>query len=209
MGHVVLLGDSIFDNARYVPDRLPVIEQTRLALPSGWKATLRAVDGATIDDVSMQTSKIPDEVTHYVLSVGGNDALMESSALREPACTVGEAMGQLAAVRERFRINYRGMLLDLRILGKPVIVCTIYDAIPNLPVAERTALGLFNEVILREAVAARVPVIDLRLICTEPGDYSPLSSIEPSVVGGAKIAERIALAVTTHDFTTKRTAIYT
>ena len=27
MGHVVLLGDSIFDNAWYVPNRPPVIEQ--------------------------------------------------------------------------------------------------------------------------------------------------------------------------------------
>ncbi len=35
MGHVVLLGDSIFDNARYVADRPPVIEQVRRALPHG------------------------------------------------------------------------------------------------------------------------------------------------------------------------------
>ena len=54
MGHVVLLGDSIFDNARYVPDRPPVIEQVRRGLPQGWQATLLAVDGHTSADVANQ-----------------------------------------------------------------------------------------------------------------------------------------------------------
>ena len=43
MGHVVLLGDSIFDNARYVPDRPPVIDQLRQALPRGCEVAGRAV----------------------------------------------------------------------------------------------------------------------------------------------------------------------
>lgn len=45
MGHVVLPGDSIFDNAAYVrgPD---MAAQLRAALPDGWRATLLAVDGA-------------------------------------------------------------------------------------------------------------------------------------------------------------------
>ena len=54
MGHVVLFGDSIFDNARYVPDRPPVIEQVRRSLPSGWRATLLAVDGHVTSDVQRQ-----------------------------------------------------------------------------------------------------------------------------------------------------------
>jgi hypothetical protein len=33
MPHIVLLGDSIFDNAAYVPGELPVIEQLRARLP--------------------------------------------------------------------------------------------------------------------------------------------------------------------------------
>ena len=38
MGHVVLLGDSIFDNGRYVPGEPAVIDQLRSALPKGWTA---------------------------------------------------------------------------------------------------------------------------------------------------------------------------
>ena len=33
MNHAVLPGDSIFDNARYVPDKPPVVEQLEEKLP--------------------------------------------------------------------------------------------------------------------------------------------------------------------------------
>src|SRR5947207_13405696 len=50
-GHVVLLGDSIFDNKRYVDKGPAVIDQLREALPEGWKATLLAIDGSIAADV--------------------------------------------------------------------------------------------------------------------------------------------------------------
>jgi len=49
---------------------------------------------------------------------------------------------------------------------------------------------MFNDVILRAAFHWRLPVIDLRLICSEPSDYA--NPIEPSGSGGAKIARAIA-----------------
>ena len=51
----------------------------------------------------------------------------------------------------------------------------------------RTALAPFNDVILREATAHGLSVLDLRLVCDEPGDYSTVSPIEPSAQGGRKI----------------------
>ncbi len=56
-----------------------------------------------------------------------------------------------------------------------------------------TALGLFNDVIVRAALARGVDVLDLRSVCTEPGDYA--NEIEPGVRGGEKIARAIAQAV--------------
>jgi hypothetical protein len=100
------------------------------------------------------------------------------------------------------------MLQALAGIGKPTAVCTVYDAIPGLGAAEQSALAGFNEVILREALLARLPVIDLRLVCDQPGDYSHLSPIEPSMVGGAKIARVIAEMTTTHDFSRGRSTIY-
>jgi hypothetical protein len=200
MGHVVLLGDSIFDNERYVPDRPPVIEQVRQRLPAGWTATLRAVDGHVTEDVAQQLAGLPEDVTHLIVSVGGNDALGEGSVLTENAHTVGAALMRMDEVRMRFRETYRSMLGALRAAGRPAAVCTIDDAIPGLGGAERTALAGFNEVILREAFACGLTVIDLRIVCDRAGDFSHISPIEPSAVGGSKIARAIAEAVTAADF---------
>src|SRR5262249_2331121 len=132
----------------------------------------------------------------------------ESSILAEAACTVGDALGLIYAVRSRFRQSYRAMLQALCAVGKPAAVCTIYDAIPGLGPAEQAALAGFNEIILREAFSTGLPVIDLRLVCDRPTDYSHVSSIEPSMVGGAKIARVIASLATTHDFSHRRSTIY-
>lgn len=52
MTHVVLLGDSIFDNAAYVASGPDVIRQLRQCLPESWRASLRTIDGAEIADVA-------------------------------------------------------------------------------------------------------------------------------------------------------------
>ena len=43
--HLVLLGDSIFDNAAYVPGGWPVIRLLQEQLPENTQASLLAVDG--------------------------------------------------------------------------------------------------------------------------------------------------------------------
>jgi hypothetical protein len=208
MAHVVLLGDSIFDNAAYVSGAPAVIDQVRGGLPPGWSATLLARDGDVVHDVEEQVRKLPAQATHFVISVGGNDALAASGLLHAPVRSVGDGLAQLAAVIDRFRAGYHGMLVDVRSYGKPVTVCTIYDAVPGLHRAAQLGVAVFNDVILREAVLAGVPVLDLRLICPEPGDYSALSPIEPSEQGGAKIAAAILRVVTGHDFAARRTVLY-
>jgi hypothetical protein len=92
--------------------------------------------------------------------------------------------------------------------GKPAAVCTVYDAIPGLGPAERAALAGFNEIILRVAFSAGLPVVDLRIVCDRQSDYSHVSPIEPSVAGGAKIARVIAEMVSAHDFGSGRSTVY-
>lgn len=75
MPHVVLVGDSIFDNAAYTEGGPDVVSQVRALLPPGWEATLLAVDGAITDDVAGQLGRLPEQATRLVLSVGGNNAL--------------------------------------------------------------------------------------------------------------------------------------
>lgn len=208
MNHVILLGDSIFDNAVYVPGGPPVIEQLRAALGRDWQATLLAVDGHVVADVAGQLADVPPDASHLVISAGGNDALGHSGLLTEPARSSAEVFGRLAEVYAAFRGAYRRMLDDVLSRGLPTGVCTVYDAIPGLPPAAVAALSVFNDVILREAFARRLPVTDLRLVCTESADYSPLSPIEPSVAGGHKIAAAVARLLKEHDFGERKSSVY-
>ena len=85
VAHVILLGDSIFDNATYAVGAPDVVRQVRQRLPQGSKATLAAVDGGKIGDVRRQLRRVPSDATHLVLSVGGNNALGSSDFLDAPA----------------------------------------------------------------------------------------------------------------------------
>ncbi len=205
--HVVLLGDSIFDNATYVPGESPVIDQLRQLLPPGWQATLVAVDGDVTLGLFDQTKRLPQNATHLVISSGGNDALNALERLNLPVDSMRSALTRLADIQDVFESNYRAMLDHVLSLGRHTAVCTIYESIPGLDRHLRTALSLFNDVILREAIRAQIPVIDLRHICTLPGDYSVISPIEPSSAGGLKIANAIAVLLLNQDFNFPGTVI--
>jgi hypothetical protein len=197
MNHVVLLGDSIFDNGSYVRRGEPdVAAQVQAKLPQGWRATLCAVDGAVTTGVERQLARVPSDASHLVVSVGGNDALRHSGILRESARSVAEVMMKFAGVQDEFARSYRAMLNAVLERRLPVALSTIYDARFPDPQEQRlvvTALSVFNDVITREAFSRRLPLIDLRLICNEPDDYA--NPIEPSAKGGDKIAGAIVQLV--------------
>ena len=82
----------------------------------------------------------------------------------------------------------------------PLAVCTIYNGCfpdPSFQGIASLALAIFNDVIIRVAVEQGFPVIDMRLICTAPADYA--NPIEPSSIGGEKIAKAIVALVTGHE----------
>lgn len=192
MSHVVLLGDSIFDNAAYTRGGPDVITQLRGLLPAGWRATLGAIDGATTEDFGRQVAALPRDVTHIIVSLGGNDALGHVDLLERRVRTSAEALAALAEAGERFEERYRRSVAAVVARDVPVTLCTIYNG--NFPDADfqrlaSTALAVFNDAILRVAFERALSVIDLRLVCNEASDYA--NPIEPSSHGGAKIAKAI------------------
>ncbi len=194
VGHVVLLGDSVFDNAAYVAAGAPdVVRQVRQRLPRGSKATLEAVDGSRIGDVHHQLRRVPEDATHLVLSVGGNDALGRGDFLDAPARSTAEALSGLADIGDEFERGYLAMIAEVLAHELPTAICTVYY--PRFPDAALqkvavAALTVFNDSIIRAAFAHGLPLLDLRLICSEEADYA--NPIEPSVRGGEKIARTIA-----------------
>jgi len=192
--HIALLGDSIFDNAAYVAPAQDVAAALRRHRP-GWRVTLLAQDGAVLADVAAQVARLRalgDTPERIVVSCGGNDILPLTGMLHAPSATILAGLEQLAAWRSDFRDGYCRMLDAVLAPGLPVAVCTVYDAVPGLTPGVRCAAAIFNDVIVFEARARRVPVLELRAVCTEPGDYSARSPIEPSAAGSVKIAAAIA-----------------
>lgn len=209
MNHIILLGDSIFDNAAYVNGGLDVISHIRQQIPSNWKASLRAVDGSVVDHVREQLVDLPNDLSHLVISVGGNDALLNADVLQMRVSSSAEVFSRISELANEFENRYREMLRTLLKLNKPITVCTIYY--PRMPDAfiqkiAVAALATFNDVIIRQAFLAGLPLIDLRLVCNEDVDYA--NEIEPSDAGGKKIANAIVRIIRDHDFSSRNTVTY-
>lgn len=208
MKHIALLGDSIFDNAAYVDGGLDVIAHLQQQIPADWKASLHAVDGSLVEDVHPQTSGLPAHATHLIISTGGNNALMNSGMLLETSSSA-DILNKMGRVADTFEFHYREMLQSVLSLNKPTAVCTIYYPRMQDPLLQRltvTGLTIFNDVIIKQAFLAGVPLIDLRLVCNEAADYA--NEIEPSAAGGKKIAAAIIRLVNEHAFENGRTEAF-
>jgi lysophospholipase L1-like esterase len=209
MNHIVLLGDSVFDNKAYIDGGLDVIEQIRRQIPAGWKASLLAVDGSVVENVRNQALDLPDDATHLVISAGGNDAILNAGILQQKVASSAEVLDKFADIAGEFERHYREMLQSVLSLNKPTAVCTIYYPRITEPFTQKiavAALATFNDVIIRLAFLSGVPLIDLRLVCDENSDYA--NEIEPSEKGGGKIANAIVRLVSDHNFENRRTEVF-
>ena len=132
-----------------------------------------------------------------MLSAGGNDALGQTSIFESAALSAAAVLWRLADIAEGFEKSYRVAVEACLRPGLPLAVCTIYNGCFPDPSYQRlasVALMVFNDVILRTAISHGLQVIDLRAICSRAEDYA--NPIEPSSIGGEKIARAIVALVT-------------
>ncbi len=197
MAHLVLLGDSVFDNGAYTSGGPEVVSQVRKRMPVGWRATLRAVDGATVAGVASQLANIPPDADRLVVSVGGNDVLGYAHLLDAPVTKSAQAVDLIGNAARGFEAAYRAMLRPCLQVDRHTVICTIYSGNfpdPDYQRVVKVALAPFNDAIIRAGVEHGLTVIDLRLVCSEPEDYA--NPIEPSSIGGEKIAAAVLRAAT-------------
>jgi len=199
--NIVLIGDSIFDNASYVGQAESVSDILKREVSES-KVSLLAVDGDITTDVHEQLKSFPADATHVFISCGGNDALINDGVLEDKCATVDEALQLLHDIKEQFRHNYIAMLEAVQSKHSRIAACTIYNKVPGLNGSKNTALALFNEIILEVLSSKELPILDLRVICNEDSDYSTISPIETSVNGGRKIVSRMITLMET-DFSPK------
>ena len=186
--NLILLGDSIFDNKSYVGSGPDVVAQLRRQMANTEKSTLCAIiDGNVVGDVPRQLQNVPSDATHLLISAGGNDALRNTDVLQMQVSSSAEFFGRLADIADAFEARYQAMLHSVFALNLLTTLCTIYYPRSEDALMQKLAvagLASFNDVIIKQAFLACVPLIDLRLLCDEAGDYA--NEIEPSVMGGEK-----------------------
>ena len=223
--HIVLCGDSIIDNGSYVNEgELDVSGQVQEELPDS-KVTLLAVDGNVTEDIEDQMNNLPKDATHIFISIGGNDGYNRMDVFDESANTIGDAMGPLYEMRNEFEIDYNKMLKNVLSYGVPTTLCSIYypryeesvhqamrkylggkTNTTSIHKMAMVGLSIYNDIITKEAFQAGLPLIDLRVLCNDDKDFA--NPIEPSAIGGKKIAGAIREVVSTHDFSKNISTIY-
>jgi lysophospholipase L1-like esterase len=190
---VVLLGDSILDNGPYTRPEPDTTAHLQRLLGSEWSVQRLARDGARLSDLRGQLGELTTRPTLSVLSIGGNDITAHIGLLERRSTSSGALLGDLLGIAEDFDAAYEAAARAVAERAERTMLCTIYEARLEPPIFARLArvpLAVLNDRILRIGARLGLDVLELRSICTEPGDY--VMQIEPSAQGAAKIARAIA-----------------
>lgn len=118
---------------------------------------------------------IPAGATHIGICVDGGWAIETSGLLQGSARTIREALDALARAADEFENMFARLIAAATEAGVPTIVCTLVPARYVEPSQQRvaaTALAIFNDRILRRAIAAGLSIVELRLVCDENSDYA-------------------------------------
>jgi len=118
---------------------------------------------------------IPRDATHVGIALDGGWTIEASGLLKGGAKSIEGALETLAAAADEFESVFTRVIDIALEPGLPTIICTLVPARhldPSRQQVAATALAIFNDRILRKAFAARISIVELRLVCDEDGDYA-------------------------------------
>ena len=181
--HLVLLGDAL----QNIDLGKGQAEDTLVPRPRNpWKLTVLQPPEVLRQG---RVRAIPAGVTHIGICIDGGWAIETSGLLQGYALTIGEALDALARAADEFESMFARLIAAAAEAGVPTIVCTLVPARYTEPSQQRvaaTALAIFNDRILRRAVAAHLSIVELRLVCDEDSDYASATLL--SHAGVRKVA---------------------
>jgi len=167
--HLVLLGDALQNiDMGAEPAEAVLVPRPR----NPWKLTVLEAPHVLERGWARE---IPIDATHIGICVDGGWAIETSGLLRGSAQSVSGALDTLAAAADQFEEVFEKLVKSALQAGLPTVVCTLVPSRHEEPSRQRAtgaALAIFNDRVLRQAVAARLSVIDLRFVCDEESDYA-------------------------------------
>jgi len=167
--HLVLLGDAL-QNIDMGAEPPEVVLVARPLNP--WKLTVLEAPHVLERGWARE---IPIDATHIGICVDGGWAIEASGLLRGSAQSVSGALDTLAAAADQFEAIFAKLVKAALEAGLPTVVFTLIPSRHEESSRQRVtaaALAIFNDRILRQAVAANLSVVDLRFVCNEDVDFA-------------------------------------
>ena len=115
-GHILILGDSVFDNTVYIGDNEKDGESRLLDALPNYHHTFLALVGAITERSPTQLKYVDDAVKQYgpitdlIMSVGGNNLLGETVLLEAKTRNLLEGLSVFRTRQEKFSQDYLKML---------------------------------------------------------------------------------------------------
>lgn len=188
---LVFLGDSILNNANYVPKGQSTYDLTKQQVPNTFQY---AQDNAQIQSVTQQLSaanqananakaKWNTSNTTIVLSVGGNH-LLSRKPFQLSRAQIQDWFTQWLALVQTLKTQFPSARL---------VVLNLYQPASSLYTPYKPYIDQWNALLQENAgqVGRSYTVIDIHKLLTTAADF--ISEVEPSAQGSAKIANAVVL----------------
>jgi hypothetical protein len=179
--NIVLLGDSVLNNAKYVAEGKSIVDILKSKLQNVYSF---AEDGATITDCFRQLDKVSSDFnkssTHLFISAGGNNILNQQVDPSEISKLFDSYLHFIQSVKAKLP-SATFHLLNLYVPANPR-----YQSY-------RESVDQWNKLLQQNSdkVGLIYDVVDVNSLLTNSNDF--VNGIEPSEEGGQKIATAIYL----------------
>jgi len=205
--HVVLLGDALLDAYRSI-DKTPGKFEDALLPGTRDQWHISVVSAAEVERAG-SSLVLPKDATHAIIFIEGNYAIEQSGMIHDRPEACAQTLEQLALAADEFERTLERLIRLAQAARLVIMVCTMFQPNYKDPVRQRAAcaaLAVFNDRVTKRAAAARVALIDLRLICNEPDDYDKPTQLSKS--GLQKAANVIRYAMFEVDAVARRAEVF-
>jgi hypothetical protein len=184
--NIILMGDSVLQNKLYVKEGETVEDKLKKMNPN-LNIYNFARDNATIVDVYEQLNAVPiglnDGSSVIFLSVGGNDFLTSYEYDNGDTIKTRDLEVMMNAYKKLIRS------IEAKMNKTPIILFDIYYP-TNLKYKRfKPLLEKWNKMLKDYVEKGKYRMLNVSELLVKPEDYT--LSIEPSEIGGEKIAEKI------------------
>lgn len=206
--HVVLLGDALLEAYSSIDTSPGKFEEDLLpGTSSQWKISV--VSAGEVERAGPSLA-LPRDATHALIFIEGNHAIEQSGLLDRPSDAHGLTLGELSLAADEFERKLERLIHVAKAARLVIMVCTMYAPYYKKNALRQrsasAALAVFNDRVTKRAAEAGAALIDLRLVCNEPGDYDKPTQLSKS--GLRKAANVIRFAMFELDTGVRRSEVF-